>query len=221
MTINDGWYESYLGSDRLARFLAGVRQDRGRVGALVDWDREMRGELQKMLGEWEIALRNAYDRAISSWWTGEQHWLKDPASPVNREIMHRGEDLNKISRNSIRKAVLRTKPGDPIGRVIANLSLDFWRYLSVTAREKTLWVPALHRAFPKGSDRAQIDRQIDSLYRLRNRVAHHEPIFHKPIVPLTTSLVHNCELVRPELADTIVGRGTVKQLWGDRPIELR
>jgi len=221
MTINDGWYESYLGSDRLARFLAAARHDRKRAIALVDWDREMRGELQKILGEWEIALRNAYDTAISAWWTGPEHWLLDPMSPVRRKIVHGAEDLNRISRTSILKAVKRTRPGDPIGRVIANLTLDFWRYLSIKAREKTLWVPALHRAFPKGSDRAQIDQQIDILYRLRNRVAHHEPIFHKPVMPLTVSLLHSCELVRPELADEIVSRGTIKLLWRERPIELQ
>jgi hypothetical protein len=221
MAINDGWYELYLGGDRLARFMSAARHDRRRAIALVDWDREMRGELQKILGEWEIALRNAYDAAISSWWTGPTHWLLDPRSPVRREIMHGSEDLNRRSRQTIHKAVSRTKPDDPIGKVIANLTLDFWRYLSVKAREKTLWVPALHRAFPQGSDRAEIDRQIDTLYRLRNRVAHHEPIFHKPVMPLTTSLVHSCELVRPELADDIVSRGTIRQLWRDRPVDLR
>lgn len=220
MSINDSWYDAYLGNDRLARFLSATRHDRTRAIALVDWDREMRGELQKILGEWEIALRNAYDAAISSWWTGREHWLRDPDSPVRREILHGNEDLNARSRYMIVRAIRRTKPDDPIGKVISNLPLDFWRYLSVKAREKTLWVPALHRAFPRGSSRAEIDRQIDSLYRLRNRIAHHEPIFHKPVMPLTTSLVHNTQLVRPELADDIVSRGTIRQLWRNRPVDL-
>jgi hypothetical protein len=34
--------------------------------------------------------------------------------------------------------------------VVAELSLGFWRYLSVKRHEKHLWVPYLHHAFPAG-----------------------------------------------------------------------
>jgi hypothetical protein len=221
MALEDGWYEPFLGHERFARFLSAAHHDRSRAIALVNWDREMRGELQKILGEWEIALRNAYDTAIGRWWNGFDHWLLDPLSPVNRPIMQGSEDLNRNSREAIRRAVRRMRPGEPIGQLISHLNLDFWRYLSVRAREKSLWVPALHRAFPKGSDRFEVDRQIDMLYRLRNRVAHHEPVFHKPIKTYVTSLVISCEHLRPELASEIVDRGSIDRLWRDRPIELR
>lgn len=217
---DDHWYDRYLGSERLSRFLSASHNDREKAIALVDWDREMRGELQKVLGEWEVALRNAYDSAISSWWGGEQHWLLDPDSPVQRPTLHGGNDINRRSRAAIAAADQRRRPGDPIGQVIANLTLGFWRYLSIRAREKSLWVPALHRAFPKGSDRYQVDSQIDMLYRLRNRVAHHEPVFHKPIKTYVVNLVASCDLLRPELAAQIAGRPSFERLWRTRPVGL-
>lgn len=220
MAIDDDWYKPYLGDDRFARFLSAARYDRTKAIALVNWDREMRAELQKALGEWEIALRNAYDKVMSAWWSGQSHWLLDPMSPVRRPVMHGAEDINKRSRQAILRAIDRTKPSDPIGKVIANLTLDFWRYLSVRAREKSLWVPVLHRAFPKESTRPAVDHQIDLLYRLRNRVAHHEPIFHKPVPQLAVQLFSSCEQLRPELADEIVRRGTITKLWHERPVEL-
>ncbi|WP_034593776.1 Abi family protein [Hamadaea tsunoensis] len=221
MALDDGWYEPYLGNERFARFLSAAHNDRSRAVALVDWDREMRGELQKILGEWEIALRNAYDAVMSRWWIGPEHWLLDPMSPVRRPIMHGAEDVNKRSREAIVRAVRRMRPDEPIGQLISHLNLDFWRYLSVKAREKSLWVPALHRAFPRGTERFDVDRQIDMLYRLRNRVAHHEPIFHKPIKTYVTSLVFSCERIRPELGSDIAARDSIARLWRDRPIDLR
>jgi hypothetical protein len=41
-----------------------------------------------------------------------------------------------------------------------------------------LWRPALHRAFPNvRRPRADIHRALPGLRDLRNRIAHHEPIF--------------------------------------------
>jgi hypothetical protein len=224
--IESAWHETYLGNERFAIFLQAAGNDRSKAIALVDWDREMRGELHKALGEWEVALRNAYDVVLRSWWKGDHHWLLDPESPVRCRIYHKFKDVNEQSRRSIEKAIWyakkRVKEGDevPANDVVANLSLDFWRYLTTKAHEKSLWVPVLHRAFPKGSDRARIDHQIDLLYRARNRIAHLEPIFRKPVQVYTANLVYSCELICPPLADSIVEQGGIAKLWKERPVAV-
>ena len=70
--------------------------------------------------------------------------------------------------------VLPTTP--PPGKVVAELMFGFWRYLSTGAHEKTLWVPYLHNAFPPKTNRADIDKQIEKIHKIRNRAAHHEPL---------------------------------------------
>jgi hypothetical protein len=222
--IENAWHESYLGNERFAIFLEARDSDRARAIALVDWDRDMRAELHKALGEWEVALRNAYDAALRKWWSGEKHWLVDPLSPVQRPVFHQFKDINEKSREAIAKAVhyakRQVKEGEevPASSVIANLPLDFWRYLSTAAREKSLWVPVLFRAFPKGSDRAEVDRQIQMLYRLRNRIAHLEPIFRKPVKVYSANLVHSCERICPPLADSILQQGSIARLWQEMPV---
>ncbi len=52
----------------------------------------------------------------------------------------------------------------------------FWTYLFSDIHEKTIWVPYLHRAFPAGTDRNQLNATLASLRDFRNRVAHHEHI---------------------------------------------
>jgi hypothetical protein len=219
---SDRWYEDFLGQERFASFLEAAKGDRYQAIALVEWDREMRGELQKALGEWELALRNAYDAKISAWWTAEmrreEHWLIDPDSPVQRPIIRNGIDINAKTRSTIAKARGRAGATASSGQIVANLTLDFWRYLSVASREKSLWVPVLHRAFPHRSDRVKVDREIDTLYRLRNRIAHHEPIVRKPVDKLAARLCWSCEQVRPELADAIQQRWIIADLWKQRPV---
>jgi hypothetical protein len=215
---SDHWYEAFLGQERFESFLGAAEGDRSQAIALVDWDREMRGELHKALGEWELALRNAYDAALSAWWPKDGDWLTHPESPVQRPLIIDGGDINAKTRATIAKAVRRAGRDAEHGQIVANLTLDFWRYLSVAKREKTLWVPALYRAFPHGADRAEVDRVVDSLYRLRNRVAHHEPIVRKPVHKLAARLVLSCEAVRPELADAIQERWVIADLWKQRPV---
>ena len=48
---------------------------------------------------------------------------------------------------------------------------------------RTLWAPALRAAFPHRTwlTRRQAQSALDRLRRLRNAVAHHEPIFERPL----------------------------------------
>ena len=75
-------------------------------------------------------------------------------------------------------------------RVVADLTFGFWVALLRVGRrldlaghradyERTLWRPALRRAFPH---RAKLTRMaahqaLDPLRKLRNQIAHHKPIF--------------------------------------------
>ncbi len=88
----------------------------------------------------------------------------------------------------------RRYPIDP-PHVVASLAFGFWVSLlgrggsvggAGTPRanyEMTLWRPALHRAFPHVRKlRAKVHRPLDDLRTFRNRIAHHEPIFNRPLV---------------------------------------
>ena len=50
--------------------------------------------------------------------------------------------------------------------------------------EATLWRPALRRAFPHRTalSRRQAYKPLNNLRKLRNRIAHHEPIFERRLL---------------------------------------
>ena len=84
------------------------------------------------------------------------------------------------------------------GRSSLKLSMGIWRYLSFSAHEKTLWVPYLHKAFPRGTERATVDRKIGDLHELRNRAAHWEPLLAAPLPRQMSDLMWVAGLLSPE-----------------------
>jgi len=66
------------------------------------------------------------------------------------------------------------------GKVIAELTLYFWKRLYGPEYDQTLWRTTLKRTFPdKTIKRAEIAAQLEHVYQTRNRLAHHEPVLHK------------------------------------------
>jgi len=79
---------------------------------------------------------------------------------------------------------LQKKPLDP-ARVVAELNFGFWVGLFGRQYENHLWRPVLHRMFINASHpllRKDAHQVLDNLRLLRNRIAHHEPILHRPLL---------------------------------------
>jgi hypothetical protein len=69
--------------------------------------------------------------------------------------------------------------------IVAQLSFGTWRYLlpDRDLGRQRLWTDALHAAFPhlNGTSADRVAR-VDGIYRLRNRVAHLEPLLRSGVV---------------------------------------
>jgi len=67
------------------------------------------------------------------------------------------------------------------GKVVAELSFGFWRFLLARRYTASLW-PALRPGFPylPSADRRELEAPVTRLHQLRNRVAHHEPLIAEP-----------------------------------------
>lgn len=66
------------------------------------------------------------------------------------------------------------------GKVIAEMTLYFWKRLYGPEYDQTLWRTTLKRTFPyKKLKRAEIAIHLEQIYQSRNRLAHHEPVLHK------------------------------------------
>lgn len=165
-----------------------------------------------------FATRTIGRSAVCGRWRGQRHWLLDPRSPVHTPLTRHGVDVNARTRRNVIDAVRRAGgEAAPPGKVIAELSFGFWRYLSSRAHEKTLWVPYLYRAYPTGTDRRQVDRAVMELAELRNRIAHLEPIFKRDLRRAHRAMLQLSELLRPGLADYLRATTTVAAWLDARP----
>ena len=91
------------------------------------------------------------------------------------------------------------------GKVIAELTLYFWKRLYGPDYEQTLWRTTLKRTFPnKRLSRAVVATRLEQLYQARNRLAHHEPVLHRRFadtIDAITFITQNLDTTRPH-ADT-------------------
>jgi hypothetical protein len=66
------------------------------------------------------------------------------------------------------------------GKIIAEITLYFWKRLYGPDYEQTLWRTSLKKTFPnKTLKRADVAIKLEHVYQARNRLAHHEPVLHK------------------------------------------
>ncbi|MDO4665851.1 MAG: Abi family protein [Actinomycetaceae bacterium] len=226
------WIASWLSTPRWERYLHACGSDATKALKLYEWNLQLASAIMHDIAHIEVAVRNIYDRTIASSFTSNTHWLFDPHSPVVRPLLRtrRGKtiDLNTRNRASIDDAKRRIRSQHPTpGQVIAELPFGFWRHLTDTAHEKTLWVPYLNRAFPKGTDRKQVECRLTLINQVRNRASHHEPLFtsarRNELLKAQHAIVTLAQLLLPELADHIQTTSIVNETlrFSSRPQESR
>lgn len=213
--------ERWLSQPRHAVYLAASKGDPRLALDLYEWNAEISAALMRDIAHVEVGLRNAYDRALSARWSGPPHWTIAgiPAfTPLWRTRRGRRVDVNLRTRESLLRAVDSAGgTAAPPGKVVAELMFGFWRFLSSSAHEKTLWVPALHRAFTPGTDRRDVDRPIGRLHDLRNRVAHHEPLLRSDIAGRVADAVAVASLIDSDLGQHLTTTSRVTHLLSQRP----
>ena len=177
------WITSWQSKPRWQRYQQAAGDDTERALKLYEWNLYLASSVMHDIAHIEVAIRNHYNDSIHARWDGSQHWLLDPESPINAPLLRRrgGKvvDLNAPNRASVQaaKTRLRHKQVDP-NRIIAELPFGFWRHLTDSAHERTLWMPFLHKGFPHGTRRKQIESSMQLINVVRNRASHHEPLFN-------------------------------------------
>jgi len=138
--------------------------DRTRAIDLYDWNTRIGAAFFESLHYLEVGLRNALDDAAT------RHLGTSWLSPTSLILTPR-------SRKAVVSALGHAGgPGAPRGKLVAELPFGFWWSLLADEYNRRLWQPALQHAFERGVRRRKLHAELDDLRRLRNRIAHHEPI---------------------------------------------
>ena len=177
--------EAAFSPERIGTYLRAAQGDREQALRLYTWNTAICAACYGPLQALEIALRNAMHRQLAACY-GEE-WYDNPATGLDRGARERIADAKMTAQRAGHAATP--------SRVVATLPFGFWvALLSAGGRiepagpkadyEKTLWRPALRGAFPHHRaplTRRQAHKPLDALRALRNRCAHHEPVFARPL----------------------------------------
>lgn len=224
-TPDGPWVEQWLSAPRFAIYEVAAAGDRAVGLQLYEWNTAMSAAVLHDLAHLEIGLRNAYDRGFTmSAPAGTPHWTAQPLLyfPVEQKRAANGTiyDPNERPRSQIDAAVREAGPGATSGKVVAEFMFGFWRYLSTSTHEVRLWRPALHRGFVKGTSRRAVDGPMAQLHKLRNRVAHHEPLLQVDLQARYANVVDLAGLMAPELRTYVEANSTWEKVLAERPAVL-
>jgi hypothetical protein len=163
---------------RLSSYLTASGGDLGRALALYDWNTRASAAVLATSAMLEVVVRNSLDQNLQRWADrrrGGIDWL-DAASldAQGRTDVERARE----------RATRRGRDPEVHGKVVAELSFGFWRYMVASRYLTALWIPGAHAAFPHGPAdlrlrRSEVQRWLHNLMIIRNRAAHHEPIHRR------------------------------------------
>lgn len=86
---------------------------------------------------------------------------------------------------------------------MAELTFGFWWSLTADNYDRRLWAPCLRFAFDGPVRRRRLHSVLDELRRLRNRIAHHEPIHSRRLDLEIHRLLDTAARISPVLHDQI------------------
>lgn len=179
--------ESTLSPERLSTYLRAVSDGDKELGVcLYVWNIALSSAFYGVLQGLEVTLRNSMHRRLSAAYG--RAWYENRRVGLGDGCMERIQNV---------KTGLSRSDGEriPPAQVVAGLSFGFWvallgkgGWISELNRkanyEMSLWRPALRHAFPhrRTLNRRQAHAALDPLRILRNRIAHHEPIFNRDLM---------------------------------------
>jgi len=171
--------QTTLAQARFTKYLHACHNDWQATVQLYRWNTLLCQSLWWPLQTLEIASRNSISRILAERFGPRWHFSDKLRGALSRE------DRDKLLDAIDRQIKERHMAYPPIDAVIADLSFGFWTSMLTNRYDVPIgWARRLTNAYPhlpNGYTRQAIWRQMEDVRNLRNRIAHHEPIFYLPV----------------------------------------
>ena len=157
--------ERTLSADRLRPYRISVGGDTELAILLYEQNTLLAESLYGVLQGLEVLLRNAIHDQLTADYGQVEWWDAVKLEPEQGAMLRKARDI-------------LTKEGKALvaGRIVAELSFGFWTGLT-GPKYDVLWRDHLVKIFPRRPlQRSEVQTRLNSIRKLRNRIAHHEPI---------------------------------------------
>lgn len=160
--------------ERFERYVRDSGGDRNAAAGLYVWNLQISEAFSTPLHVYEVVLRNSIDKGLTAV-TGQEDWWN--AASIRWRPAQQG------ALDAAMRSVNQSQRGQGThGHIVAELPLGFWT-ATVSRRYQRQWDNGLKDAFPghKG-DQTSLHQRLDRIRNLRNRIAHHEPIYFRNLI---------------------------------------
>lgn len=112
---------------------------------------------------------------------------------------------------------------DPITQAHSDWTTKRVPLITTASHEKSIWVPYLHAAYTKGTSRSAVDNDLRDINVVRNRIAHHEPVFDRHQNPtqephrIHAAIIRLMQMFSTDAANHISSTSTVTFVLTQRP----
>jgi len=168
-----------LSPDRFSTYLLWAANDAALAERLYSYNVQLSSDFYSSLHMLEIALRNKADNALLAVYG--PNWLDDTAVVI--------EPYQQRCVVDARASLIREGKAATHSQMVAELNFGFWSAL-FGPKSNHLW-GTLRPIFAVGGlKRAVVAQKLRDLRRLRNRIAHYEPILAQPISSLHQDILN-------------------------------
>lgn len=185
-----------LSPQRMGRYLNACQGNTKKAQVLYRLNIKLSQEMFSVIGCFEIALRNAIDIVMTN--ALGKDWLRDAIMPGGIFDVPQMKRTAKIL-SSAYQELLNAESYSP-SKMLSSMRFGIWKYMysSTQYRATGRRLLSVFPKKPKSSNNAQynnlfIFNELDAINRVRNRIAHHEPIcfLHNNVIISTVYLI-NC-----------------------------
>ncbi len=225
-----------LGSARLATYRDAAGGDPDRATDLYLWVTELSGALHAQLSYVELAVRNAIDPQLAGWNDAQGHgreWTADgAAAPLLYQLLRKPlQDARKwAEKEAAERHPQHPRHGAGVTHddVVAQLMFGAWVKLirpisrsESSAPQQRLWADVLRHAFPHAErsqqGRTALGSQLESMRRLRNRVAHHDNLLEVDVRHRLNGILSLLSKVDPAFPALAATRSPLRRLVREDP----
>ena len=212
-SINYKNIKSTLSEIRLSSYDKVVQNEQQAL-ELYWWNVEVSSAFWTLIQVCEVTVRNAVSAAITmrhgNRWAWENSFIWTLTSSSKRYNVRAELEKAKIGANDI-------------NNVIPKLNLIFWQKMFISAHDNQIWQPFIKQIFVNATDieacklRAEIHDDLEFIRRLRNRVAHHEPIFNQNLEKTYNIIIKIISYRCIDTANWLMENQQVTHLLANRP----
>ena len=181
-----------LSQERFSPYLNLAANDDSAALRLYEFNIQLSESFYPSLHNLEISLRNNFHCSISKIYG--QWWL------LNRDLISGTNKKEFVNLAKVEEIVSKSKSLSS-GEIVSNLSFGFWVSLLYPNYELSLWRGSLHKIFAQNTKitRKEIHQKLETIKRIRNRVAHHEFILKHDLKTYHQIIYEILEYLSPEL----------------------